>query len=48
MVTRLYKMEKTDSEKKVYSDYDDRSVFMSPGLISNQRDAICDRLPKFI
>ena len=46
MVTRLYKMEKGDNGKKE-RNYDDRSDFMSPGVISNQRDAICDRLPNF-
>ena len=46
MVQRLYKMEKKDNGRKV-KDYDDRSNYMSPGIISNQRDAICDRLPSF-
>ena len=48
MATRLYKMEKPDTDKKVHSSYEDRSVFMRPGIISNQRDAICDRLPGFL
>mmetsp|Transcript_36663 Transcript_36663/g.48146 ORF Transcript_36663/g.48146 Transcript_36663/m.48146 type:complete len:240 (-) Transcript_36663:585-1304(-) len=45
MVTRLYKMEKSDAKKKIYANYDDRSEFIYARCASNQRDALCDKLP---
>ena len=45
MVQRLYKIEKKDAKKKVYTNYDDRSEFIYPCCMSNARDAICDILP---
>ena len=45
MVQRLYKIEKNDAKKKVYTNYDDRSEFIYPCCMSNARDAFCDILP---
>ena len=46
MVTRLYKMEKSEADKQVYKKYFERSDFMHPRKLYNPREYLLSKVPK--
>ena len=45
MVSKLFKLEKSDAKGKVYSNIEDKYVKLKVPLFSGVKDAICEILP---